>query len=849
MGEKMKNSIVKNNANSRYRSLIIFITLFVVIIVGVLGLNIYLSIQLSSDAQEINLAGRQRMLSQRTSKAIQKLIQSQNENQDIQASFDELKQASSLFGTTLNAFMNGGSAIGTEGKSVDINRLDDVNMRETLSLADTIWNGYRQRLDKVIDSGIDKMKLIGETIEYVSKNNDQLLKDMNDLTSALEQKQYSGAYVNLAGQQRMLSQRIAKKLFELINAQSKDSDIEPLVADLSNDQRTFNQTLDLLSSNSSASTEIKAVEDPEIIALIEKGRATWQPLDGYIDALVNSDNSQIKELAAVNSYAQKENVKLLGLMNDLTTALEVASNQRSTILRYIQLFGILLAVGMFSVIIFFFVKQLRKADTELVQAKNETDRILETVNDGLFLMDRKHTIGSQYSDSLVEVINVDEPAGKSFLSILRKIVPEKTLQTAKDYMELLYGDRVNEDLVTDLNPLDKVEVYFGGEDLNRDVGHLGFQFKRVIENENVTHLLVQVEDITEKVKLEKELAESEEKAKAQFDLMLEVLHVNPEMLGQFLTESEESLKEVNNILQERTRTETGNREKLTAIFRFIHRIKGDAAGLELQGFEQKAHEFEDLIAALNEQKKLTGKDFLPLAISLDAFMGQIDSLRSLISKLSELQSSVTQGGLPAKNDPDWESNSNLTSTLKTLSKSVAHKQNKKVMLNLFNEHLLPDEYSKEVQDILTQLIRNSIAHGIESPEHRTNQNKTTEGLINVKFYHDYEQESFIVEYSDDGQGLIEQNILDSAIKKGLISEEVSKKLNRNQIMSLIFKPGFSTVEESNMDAGRGVGMDVVSDLVKKMGGKMGIKSIENKLFKMVIKFPQVKNTVAIAEVS
>lgn len=841
----MKNNITNNNTNSRYRSLIIFITLFVVIIVGVLGLNLYISNQLSTDATEINLAGRQRMLSQRTSKAIQKLIQSQSENKGIQQTYDELKQTYSVFDSTLQAFINGGETLNTDGNNITLQPQVATEMKEILSSANIIWNGYRERVGKVIDAGTENLQVIGQSIDYVSQNNDQLLKEMNNLTTVLEQKGFSGSYVNLAGRQRMLSQRIAKNMFELINAQNRSIDIEPLIINLANDQKEFSEALDLFAGNSSTSQNYEVISDPEISAILKKGQDIWQPLNGYIDSLTNIDTAQFNNLSAANSFAEKENIKLLGLMNDLTVALENASNQRSNVLRYIQLFGIILAVVMFSVIIFFFVKQLRKADAELVQAKNETDRILETVNDGLFLMDREHSIGTQHSDSLVDVINVDKPAGKNFISILRKIVPEKTLQTAKDYLDLLYGDRVNEELVTDLNPLDNVEVYFGGEELNRDVGHLGFQFKRVMSDEQVSHLLVQVEDITEKVKLEKELAKSEEKAKAQFDLMLEVLHVEPEMLGQFLTESEKSLNEVNNILQARTSSESGNRDKLTAIARYIHRIKGDAAGLDLHGFEQKAHDFEDLIDTLKVKTDLTGKDFLPMAISLDAFMGQIDSLRSLINKLSELQSSVAQGDHSSNASSD-QYETKLSSALNTLSQSVAQNQGKKVVLNLFNEHLLPEEYTKNVQDILTQLVRNSIAHGIESPDQRLDRNKMTEGLINVKFSHDNEHKHFIVEYSDDGQGIIEQQILDSAIEKGLITEAVGQTLNKNQILSLIFKPGFSTQKDSNLDAGRGVGMDVVGDLVKKMGGKMGINSIENKLFKMVIKLPQIKNTLSIS---
>ncbi|MFK8010490.1 MAG: type IV pili methyl-accepting chemotaxis transducer N-terminal domain-containing protein [Marinicellaceae bacterium] len=828
---------------SKYQSLIIFISLFVIIIVGVLAINYYVSTQFSKDATEINLAGRQRMLTQKTTKAIQHLIQAQSSNQDVSQSFEELKSAFDLFDTTLNAFSNGGNTTDANGNTVILDKVDIVGSINAVNSATLVWNDLETSIRKLTDADINILIETAQAIDAATTNNNKLLDKMDQLTLSLQDKNFAGVYINLAGKQRMLSQRITKTLFEIVNAQSNNTDTSRLTEQLLLDKDQFNNTLNLFlkggqSTANSFSTNIQAIDDPDVLDIINQGLDFWEPINVSISKLLNSDTSTYNLLASANSLAQKENLNLLSLMNDLTVSLEQDSTERSNLLRYFQVFGILLAFVMFGIIVLFFLKQLRKSDVELDKAKNETDRILDTVKDGLFLMDRDHVIGTQHSDSLVKVINIEKPAGKNFLSILRKIVPEKTLQTVKDYLDLLYGDRVNEELVIDLNPLDNVEVYFDSEELDKDIGHLGFQFKRVIVDGSVSHLLVQIENITEQVKLEKELALSKEKAKAQFDLMLEVLHVDPEMLGNFLTETEGSLKDINQILQERTSSGKGNRDKLTAIFRHIHRIKGDASGLELEGFEQKAHEFEDLIEELKNQRDLSGKDFLPLAIILDEFMGQIESLRLLISKLSELQGSVGSESIKQNDD----GSKNLSNRLNMLTQSLATKNSKKVFMNVFNEHLIPAEYQKNIQDILTQLIRNSIVHGIESPENRFSNDKNNEGLINVKFSTDQNDNSIIMDYTDDGKGLITEDILQSAINKGLVNEEESLQLSKKQIHALIFKTGFSSKDNVNIDAGRGVGMDVVLNLIMKMGGKYGLRSIDNKQFKFVMKLPHINNS-------
>ncbi|MBL4659662.1 MAG: type IV pili methyl-accepting chemotaxis transducer N-terminal domain-containing protein [Alcanivoracaceae bacterium] len=838
----------KTKKNSRYQSLIIFITLFVVIIVAVLTINFYFSSQFSDDAKEINLAGRQRMLSQRMAKNIQKLIQAQSSNEGIEQAFSELKSTFSLFDNTLMAFTKGGKTTGANGQAVTLKKVDIVASINAITAANKIWPEYKAAISKLIESDTSLLRELAEAIDYGKNQNLNILSMMDELTEIFQVKVYDGVYINLAARQRMLSQRIIKSLFELVNAQSSKGNINHLISLLKKDVEAFNYSLQLFLAGGDFKTAdgsvvfLKAVKNKDIIELIKQTQKVWKPLSQSISVIVNGDFSIYRTLAETNDYANRENLNLLRLMNDLTVSLDQDSTMRADILRYVQIFGILLALVMFGFIVLFFLKHLRQADAELDQAKNETDRIFETVNDGLFLMDRSYMIGTQYSDSLTNIINVEQPAGKNFISILRKIVPENTLQTAKDYLELLYGDRVNADLVKDLNPLDEVEVYFGDEGLDKSVGHLGFEFSRVIKDSKISHLLVQVEDVTEKVKLEKELAESKDKAQAQFDLMLQVLHVQPDMLQQFLSETEVSLRGINQVLQHRTKGKNAYQEKLNSISRYMHRIKGDAAGLELQSFEQKAHDFEDLFENMKQQLNLSGKDFLPLVIKLDEFMSQIESLRALIAKLSELQGSIksidpVNSVVPHANNEE----SKISQKLVVLTQAVANKQNKKVILNVFNEHLLPALYYKPIHDILTQLIRNSIVHGIELAFTRVQLNKAEEGRIIVKFSKD-PINNLVIEYSDDGKGLIEKEILDAAIEKGLTTKENSSLWDRKKIIQLIFKPGFSTKRVIDTDAGRGVGMDVIVDLVKQLSGRISVKSVDNKFFKFTIKLPEVKTT-------
>ncbi|WP_395376977.1 type IV pili methyl-accepting chemotaxis transducer N-terminal domain-containing protein [Marinicella sp. W31] len=838
-----------NKLSGRYRSIIIFITVFVLLIVGLLSLNFYISVQFEEDSYQINMAGRQRMLSQRTAKTLKDVILTQQKGGDVSLPYNELQTTFDLFDTTLNGFDVGGPVTDTQLQANTMNPVSIAPAREAVNNAKALWQEYRTSVVQVLQSDVASLQILSDSIKQLNEVNEPLLNTMNDLTQALERNAQDATLVNIAGRQRMLSQKMTKHLQEIVAAQSGLSSLETPFNNLVSTITVFNDTLNAFDQggtvlNTDGTTiQVDALQDPELRLIIEEANDLWSGTYTNLQMFVDGGDTPSQKLKQANALAETNNLQLLKLMNDLTLALEQDSSSRSDLLRMIQLIGIIFALVMFGVIVFYFIRQLSTAESQLITAKGETDRILETVRDGLFLMNPDHTIGNQYSDSLTDIINVKQPAGKNFLSILRKIVPEKTLKTAEDYLGLLLGDRVNEELVKDLNPLDQVEVYFGGEGIDKSVGHLGFSFNRVVANEKISHLLVQVNDITEKVILERELQESQEKAQAQFDLMLQVLHVEPDQLTQYLAGTEKSLREINDILQERSPGEAGNREKLDNIFRLMHRIKGDAAALSLEAFEQKAHDFETIMDTMREKNQLSGKDFLPLAISLDDFLSQIESLRTLILKLGELQHSVKYSDIqaPEKLESTLEDppTSMLYSKLNDLSQKVAQDENKEVQLIIQGEENIPEGYQQEVSDILTQLIRNSIVHGIESENERQIRKKPEEGLIRINITKNVGNE-IVIQFQDDGRGLSKEKIVHAAVNKGLINTEQAAKLTNKHIIGLIFKSGFSTSSEVDKNSGRGVGMDVVASQIRELHGNLNVKTSDGEFCQFIITLPEIK---------
>ena len=169
-------------------------------------------------------------------------------------------------------------------------------------------------------------------------------------------------------------------------------------------------------------------------------------------------------------------------------------------------------------------------------------------------------------------------------------------------------------------------------------------------------------------------------------------------------------------------------------------------------------------------------------------------------------------------------------------RDLSKESRKNVKLDLKGEETELDKtLIEEINDPLVHLVRNSIDHGIESPEERKKVGKDPTGTITLSAEH--EGNHIIITIEDDGKGIDPDIIKEKAISKGLISKEKAKELATNDAYNLIFLPGFSTAEVVTNISGRGVGMDVVKTNVTKLRGLINIESKVGKGTKIIIKLP------------
>lgn len=140
---------------------------------------------------------------------------------------------------------------------------------------------------------------------------------------------------------------------------------------------------------------------------------------------------------------------------------------------------------------------------------------------------------------------------------------------------------------------------------------------------------------------------------------------------------------------------------------------------------------------------------------------------------------------------------------------------------------------EKLTDPVLHLLRNALDHGIESPDKREQQNKPRQGTVVLKAY--YSGTSVVIEISDDGAGINLNKVKQKAIATGIIAE--SDSLKEEELIQLIFHPGFSTAEQVTGISGRGVGMDVVKRNINDIQGEIEIQSTQGVGTTFVIRLP------------
>ena len=275
----------------------------------------------------------------------------------------------------------------------------------------------------------------------------------------------------------------------------------------------------------------------------------------------------------------------------------------------------------------------------------------------------------------------------------------------------------------------------------------------------------------------------------------------------------------------------------------VKRLRDQLRKLEIETEKQIMHGHQDTLVV---------RDFDPLEMDRYSTMQQLsralaesandlDSLKELLQSLTTeadsllvQQSRVTaelQDGLMRTRMVPFERH---VPRLTRLVRQAANEANKRAELAVEGA---AGELDRQVLDKMLppfeHMLRNAIVHGVESPEARQAAGKPATGRITIRLHR--EGAEMVIDVADDGDGLDVERIRRKAYELELLAPET--KVTDEEIMDLILKPGFSTAGQVTQSAGRGVGMDVVANEVKKLGGSLQISSVTGQGTNFTVRLP------------
>ena len=455
---------------------------------------------------------------------------------------------------------------------------------------------------------------------------------------------------------------------------------------------------------------------------------------------------------------------------------------------------------------------LLMANSQVSALRNrQMEEILKTVSDGLLMMDEHFTIQGEYSRALEQILETPRLEGRSLLDVLGESLPAATCMKAADYFGTLFNEKVIERLIIKINPIAQARAAFSSP-RGEITKFLKFSFMRSLREGRIHRVLVRVEDVTRATMLAEELKSQSRRAEERMELGFQLVRAESQLLADFLASLERELTRAEEVFAAGAVLANLGPAR-DRLYRIVHGFKGEAGLLQLTSFARRLHALEDEL----EQKQ-----------ELADTGGLRKGLESVRELLTESYGVIQQFRALARIHPRHADESGAaeearpTGVLPLAEALLREQAQRRGLQARFHSHVtdgdLPAAYRSLIKDCLVQFIRNSVGHGIESPEERLAHGKPAEATVQFIIRPQADHRQWELIYQDDGRGLDLGRIQQRLQELGWAWS------NEEDLRQAIFLPGFSTAATTDDLAGRGVGMDLVKTLVDAVGGFIQVHS-------------------------
>lgn len=446
----------------------------------------------------------------------------------------------------------------------------------------------------------------------------------------------------------------------------------------------------------------------------------------------------------------------------------------------------------------------------------------DNLKTAIFLLNEKIEIQPQYSRSLETIVQEEDLAGENFLTILSSSIKPKDIKTLEYFFDMVINRKFESEMLEDINPLTQF-VFINRKTLEEKT--LRCTFSPITGKDNKPYLLATMEDITREIELQQQLSEEDNRRQNEMNAVYEIVHLDSQVLLDFIEDADFEFSHINAILKADKRSTPT--QVLNEIYNSIHSIKSNALILGLNSYSQQLHSYEDEIKSIrNLDKEPTFEDFLRLTFLLETLIKTNDGFKQIIDKISAFSKKST-----AQKDEIKVFAELLEENVRKTSLGKGKIVNLKI--TELDEQVIQRGPRRIIKDMITQLLRNSVSHGIEAPEDRITLGKTEAGNITLSIT--TANDNIHIVLQDDGKGIDFTAVAEKAKQLNLLNE--TELTNQSKLLNLLFSTNFSTAKIVDLYAGRGAGLSIVKKTINDMNGTLKLKTKENVGVKWTIDIP------------
>lgn len=459
-------------------------------------------------------------------------------------------------------------------------------------------------------------------------------------------------------------------------------------------------------------------------------------------------------------------------------------------------------------------------ENEVIEARDQENRkYLDNIAEGLILIDSDHRISDQYSTYVEQLFATSEIAGKQFSHF---IYPEKGQEKERkeidQFLSMAFENTATEmEMIMSINPLHEKELSVGEGDSARTIV-VGTSFQRIWgDSGEVERIMAIFEDRTDIVRTQERLESERERYKSDIEHIATLLRTGPEAYSQFESDARSTIQAVEQAIDKSPEGEERN-----TLLRDLHSLKGTARYLEFQTVAELANRAEDLLET---------EEMGTLSEVAQELRNEIEALHSINEKFQSFAAQV------APEEQASAAISEFSSHIERMAREIAGELGKEISVDV-QKRVSEFPFLGKLQNPIIHLVRNAVDHGIEDPYQRLTAGK--DGTANLTVRLEEDDQEYFLSVIDDGGGIDFDAVRAKAEQLGLISTE--REYVEKELLNLLFSPSFSTRQESTDISGRGVGLDVVHEEVRKLGGKISVGTKKGIGTRFLIRIPKEKST-------